>query len=183
MNGKYHSGSGRVVTFTYDTPFIKDSLSHLNAESNEEIVNNEGEQLSERTTHPTAHDIMGEKARLEKRYAKLKVDFEAYKKQVKLDKTLTRGKIMDIKQLEMVARYLVKEGDSTYKVSDLVINQIELQCIQKPQNALSYTISMCKCLLNYNNDFVYPISLSQNFLLKLPCYSFDYTVIRYRFIK
>ena len=28
MNGKYQVGSGRVVTFTHDTPFIDDSLSH-----------------------------------------------------------------------------------------------------------------------------------------------------------
>lgn len=48
MNGKYQVGSGRIVTFTHDTPFISNSLSYSNDESNDKIVNNDDEQFSDR---------------------------------------------------------------------------------------------------------------------------------------
>lgn len=101
-------------TFTYDDEGNIIPISQRFNSEDDDI------RYSERTKAPTAHDIMGEKERLEKRYAKLKVDFEAYKKWVKLDKTLTRGKVMNRSQLEAVARYLVEKGDSTYKVSELM---------------------------------------------------------------
>lgn len=87
--------------------------------SNEEIVNNDGIQMSEKDTGTSAYDIMGEKKALEKRYDKLAADFANYKERVKLDKTLTKGKVIDPKQLEAVARYLVKFADSDYKASEL----------------------------------------------------------------
>ena len=34
MNGKYQVGSGRVVTVAHDSPFINDSISQPNANSN-----------------------------------------------------------------------------------------------------------------------------------------------------
>ena len=78
-----------------------------------------GVQLSEKVTGTSAYDIMGEKKALEKRYNKLAADFANYKERVKLDKTLTKGKVIDPKQLEAVARYLVKFADSDYKASEL----------------------------------------------------------------
>ena len=44
MNGKYQVGSGRVVTFTHDTPFIEDSLSQDEDKFNDKTVNNEKKQ-------------------------------------------------------------------------------------------------------------------------------------------
>ena len=37
MNGKYQVGSGRVVTVTHDTPFIKNSVSQPTPEVKQEI--------------------------------------------------------------------------------------------------------------------------------------------------
>lgn len=76
-------------------------------------------RFSEKDTGASAYDIMGEKKALEKRYNKLAADFANYKERVKLDKTLTKGKVIDPKQLEAVARYLVKFADSDYKASEL----------------------------------------------------------------
>lgn len=76
-------------------------------------------QFSEKDTGTSAYDIIGEKKALEKRYNKLAADFANYKERVKLDKTLTKGKVIDPKQLEAVARYLVKFADSDYKASEL----------------------------------------------------------------
>ena len=75
--------------------------------------------FSEKDTGTSAYDIIGEKKALEKRYNKLAADFANYKERVKLDKTLTKGKVIDPKQLEAVARYLVKFADSDYKASEL----------------------------------------------------------------
>ena len=76
-------------------------------------------RFSEKDTGTSAYDIIGEKKALEKRYNKLAADFANYKERVKLDKTLTKGKVIDPKQLEAVARYLVKFADSDYKTSEL----------------------------------------------------------------
>ncbi|MEE1352169.1 MAG: hypothetical protein UHM23_09010 [Clostridia bacterium] len=104
---------------TLDTSTTKNSISDSSEKSNEEIVNNDGVQMSEKDTGASAYDIIGEKKALEKRYNKLAADFANYKERVKLDKTLTKGKVIDPKQLEAVARYLVKFADSDYKASEL----------------------------------------------------------------
>lgn len=38
MNGRYQVGSGRIVTFTHDTPFIENIVSHSEQDVNEDIV-------------------------------------------------------------------------------------------------------------------------------------------------
>lgn len=41
MNGKYQVGSGRIVTFTHDTPFINNSISETAEKNTAENVNNQ----------------------------------------------------------------------------------------------------------------------------------------------
>lgn len=45
MNGKYQVGSGRVVTFTHDTPFIENNATTDSAASQEENTKNRGRLL------------------------------------------------------------------------------------------------------------------------------------------
>ena len=75
--------------------------------------------FSERDYGTSAYDLVGEHKTLEKRYKKLEADFENYKERVKLDRTLTKGRVMKQSELEAVARYLIKQGDSNYKASEL----------------------------------------------------------------
>lgn len=89
------------------------------AKINDGIVNNEGIQKSEKDTGTSAYDIMGKQKELEKRYKILEKDFARLKEMYKLDKRLTHGKVLDPKQVEAVARYLVKYADSDYKASEL----------------------------------------------------------------
>lgn len=80
---------------------------------------NEDVQYSERGNGISAYDIMGEHNALEKRYNKLKTDFDNLKELLKIEKSLTNGKIMQKSQLEAAARFLVKYGDSNYNVFEL----------------------------------------------------------------
>lgn len=76
-------------------------------------------RFSEKDTGTSAYDIMGKQKELEKRYKILEKDFARLKEMYKLDKRLTHGKVFDPKQVEAVARYLVKYADSDYKASEL----------------------------------------------------------------
>lgn len=75
--------------------------------------------FSEKDYGTSAYDLVGEHKTLEKRYKQLAADFENYKERVKLDRTLTKGRVMKQSELEAVARYLIKQGDSNYKVFEL----------------------------------------------------------------
>lgn len=98
----------------------KDSIHDSSEKSNEEIVNNEGEQLSERRHAPTAHEVMGELKTLENRYKKLEADYGRLKEKLKIEKSLTKGKLIVPSQIDAVARYLLKFGDSNYSKDELV---------------------------------------------------------------
>ena len=102
-----------------DKASSKDSIDDSPSKSNEQFVNFEDEQMSEKTTAPSAYDLVGEHKTLEKRYKKLEADFENYKERVKLDRTLTKGKVLKKSDIEAVARFLIKQGDSNYKTSEL----------------------------------------------------------------
>ena len=54
MNGKYQVGSGRVVTVTHDTPFIKNSVSQPTLEVKQEISTVNSTQLV--LENPDAYD-------------------------------------------------------------------------------------------------------------------------------
>lgn len=100
------------VWVAWDSNQIK-SVDNSNPTSNSDI------RFSEKDYGPSAYDIVGEHKTLEKRYKKLEADFENYKERVKLDRTLTKGRVMKQSELEAVARFLVKHGESNYKVSEL----------------------------------------------------------------
>ncbi len=74
MNGKYQVGSGRIVTFTHDTPFIEDSLSHPYSESNDEIVNNDDISSVRNTPHEEKVE-RDEKNNPDKRYSRSRVNY------------------------------------------------------------------------------------------------------------
>ena len=108
-----------IVNSTHQSILSNDVLEHLGEQRNPQGSYSDKVLFSEKDTGTSAYDIIGEKKALEKRYNKLAADFENYKERVKLDKTLTKGQVIDPKQLEAVARYLVKFADSDYKTSEL----------------------------------------------------------------
>ena len=104
---------------------VKENYSNksiLNSPSkiNDQFVNNEGEQLSERSHAPTAHEVMGELKTLENRYKKLEADYGRLKEKLKIEKSLTKGKLIVPSQIDAVARHLLKFGDSNYSKDELV---------------------------------------------------------------
>lgn len=108
-----------IVNSTHQSILSNDVLEHLGEQRNPQGSYSDKVLFSEKDIGTSAYDIIGEKNAFEKRYNKLAADFANYKERVKLDKTLTKGKVIDPKQLEAVARYLVKYGESDYKASEL----------------------------------------------------------------
>lgn len=76
-------------------------------------------RYSERRHAPTAHEVMGELKTLENRYKKLEADYGRLKEKLKIEKSLTKGKLIVPSQVEAVARYLLKFGDSNYSKDEL----------------------------------------------------------------
>ena len=59
MNGRYQVGSGRVVTFTHDIPFINTSISNpsksVNTQNSEDA---KGAMKADRATYMTARELL-----------------------------------------------------------------------------------------------------------------------------
>ena len=127
VKGLVDAGYDGVYSFSHGTKwYIAFNPEQIKSIENKNPTSNPDIRFSEKDTGTSAYDIIGEKKALEKRYNKLAADFANYKERVKLDKTLTKGKVIDPKQLEAVARYLVKFADSDYKTSELakVLNDL-----------------------------------------------------------
>ena len=59
MNGKYQVGSGRVVTFTHDIPFIDISISDSGKSVNPQISPpDKGSMSADRSTYMTARELL-----------------------------------------------------------------------------------------------------------------------------
>ena len=77
-------------------------------------------QFLQRRDTTTIHDVVGETERLKAENEKLKADFEALKERLALEKKVTHGNYFNENQLDMVAKHLLNESNSTYAKADLI---------------------------------------------------------------
>ena len=105
MNGRYQVGSGRVVTFTHDTPFINDSVSQPKGKINEQTVNNDDLQHSDKDDS-SVYDLMGETGSIVKENKKLGEDVGRLKEIIGTEE-------VDNKKFLSLANYMKKISGST----------------------------------------------------------------------
>ncbi len=101
MNGKYQVGSGRVVTFTHDTPFIDNSISHNSGFVKEDFFDDSDDPDTRFAIKTVGED-----------------------KVVYIDNDITLNKPENMKYTEYVEKYIAEMFDDNDYVSSLPDNGI-----------------------------------------------------------
>ena len=121
---------------TFDSEQFK-SIDNTNPTSNPDI------RFSDRQTE-TVYDKMGETERIQKENEKLKEDVERLRERVKLEGTVTGGRILNPNQLSAAAGHLRNISNSTYSKEALMKQLQELRdIIYKPMWTQEDLMSKC----------------------------------------